>query len=517
MKKFIYILLFFCIFLLGCNNTNNKNKEVEVLYYKTTESEPLKYTITDGLFVLTNEMMTRSGYTFTGAFNSYNGGSMFYNSQGEQLLEIKKNVILYAQWDPIEVKFLFDAMEGSLSEGDSTKLYLYDSEITNLPIPTLEGYDFVGWFDSNDLQCTDSFGNALEQFKILNYQNYSINEEKEINLYAKYKVKICTITFDFQDGSYYYEKLEYPYNTMVDKNQFPALVDDGNKRMLGWSTHPVEMLEMNWEIKDNITLYAVWEYYKNILLYDDSELVDEIEVIMNKDQIELPVLERDGYIFDGWYSDVNFNGPVITKISYGSNFDCLYAKWSLIRYKVSYYGYDEKLIQTNTYLYNDSFELIDCPNFLDQNMMFDCWNVQNGKLIGKELKSGANVSNLSITNDEEIILKAKYVKYYQLTVKEINKGGTFYINEGRIVDTEKEEIIEVRDLYQKSYNIEKKIFIYNELYRLNFVLNEDSKNVELTKELEEDKNDLELGKLYILQRKLKEAEEQFLNLQKHPD
>ena len=47
----------------------------------------------------------------------------------------------------------------------------------------------------------------------------------------------------------------------------------------------------------------------------------------------------------------------------------------------------------------------------------------------------------------------------------------------------KEEIIEVRDLYQKSYNIEKKIFIYNELYRLNFVLNEDSKNVELTKDI----------------------------------
>lgn len=47
----------------------------------------------------------------------------------------------------------------------------------------------------------------------------------------------------------------------------------------------------------------------------------------------------------------------------------------------------------------------------------------------------------------------------------------------------KEEIEEVKELYLKSYNVSKKIIVFNEIYRLNFVLNKDELNIPLVEDL----------------------------------
>ena len=44
----------------------------------------------------------------------------------------------------------------------------------------------------------------------------------------------------------------------------------------------------------------------------------------------------------------------------------------------------------------------------------------------------------------------------------------------------REEILELKDLYEKAFNLNPEIFIYNELYRLNFILNKDEENLKLT-------------------------------------
>lgn len=46
-----------------------------------------------------------------------------------------------------------------------------------------------------------------------------------------------------------------------------------------------------------------------------------------------------------------------------------------------------------------------------------------------------------------------------------------------------EEIIEVRNLYLKAFNLSKQVFIFNEIYRINYVINEDQNNLDIVNEM----------------------------------
>ncbi len=81
---------------------------------------------------------------------------------------------------------------------------------------------------------------------------------------------------------------------------------------------------------ENITLNAQFAYYTyTIEFYDKTVVYDDLEIEYTIDSIiNLPIPEKAGYEFLGWYEDYNFNSEVTTKINKGTTgAKTFYARW----------------------------------------------------------------------------------------------------------------------------------------------------------------------------------------------
>ena len=130
----------------------------ETLYTKTTDNDytvfTLKYTVTfnsnggsdvDSIQVPYNTAIgelpvpTKEGYEFAGWFTDLSGG--------EKITEdtvITTNVTYYAKWNLIDYNITLNLMGGGVS-GEYKQTYTILDSNFDLPVPTKEGHEFLGW------------------------------------------------------------------------------------------------------------------------------------------------------------------------------------------------------------------------------------------------------------------------------------------------------------------------------------------------------------------------------------
>ena len=90
------------------------------------------------------------GYTFQGWFTEAEGGEKITD---ETKVTNKEAHTLYAHWKKTAVassKISFDAGEGSISSGDSSKTVRQGDAYGSFPSVSRTGYDLLGWFTSPD-------------------------------------------------------------------------------------------------------------------------------------------------------------------------------------------------------------------------------------------------------------------------------------------------------------------------------------------------------------------------------
>ncbi|MBO5711342.1 MAG: InlB B-repeat-containing protein, partial [Acholeplasmatales bacterium] len=89
-------------------------------------------------------------------------------------------------------------------------------------------------------------------------------------------------------------------------------------------------------IESDVTLYAKWTALNYNIIYNNNGHGQSVnQDFSNKLPNNLPVLNEDGYEFNGWYTD----SALTTKAEGGSIINentTLYASWTLITYKVTY-------------------------------------------------------------------------------------------------------------------------------------------------------------------------------------
>ena len=98
-------------------------------------------------------------------------------------------------------------------------------------------------------------------------------------------------------------------------------------------------------ITADVTLTAKWTpvEYKITYTLNDGSLPDgtanPTSYTVESDKITLPTPTRDYYTFSGWYDNKDFNGDPITSIDPTATHAnvTLYAKWTPIEYKITYY------------------------------------------------------------------------------------------------------------------------------------------------------------------------------------
>ncbi|MBE5737753.1 MAG: hypothetical protein E7348_05070 [Clostridiales bacterium] len=198
--------------------------------------------------------------------------------------------------------------------------------------PTMEGYDFVGWF--LDEQCSVEY--KFDQ---------PFNEDTV--LYAKFIEKEYTITFTI-DGieneiTYKWSQTPSVENPKKDGFVFKAWCLDEAL---------TESYEFTAPVKENLTVYAKFApAYKVQYVITDSE---QSEIVETENET-IPIKPKDpvveGYNFEGWFLDQEFT------VQY--NFDSvlepettIYAKLVEKEYKVTYMvGGTETMLFENTYKY----------------------------------------------------------------------------------------------------------------------------------------------------------------------
>ncbi len=90
-------------------------------------------------YAICTEVPSRTGYTFGG----WSDGTNTYRAD-ETITNVQANITLTAQWQANTYTVTFDPNGGNVTP--TTVDYTYDGAVVAMPIPTHDGFGFVGWY-----------------------------------------------------------------------------------------------------------------------------------------------------------------------------------------------------------------------------------------------------------------------------------------------------------------------------------------------------------------------------------
>ncbi len=241
--------------------------------------------------------------------------------------------------ESVEIKF--ESNGGSTISTITNKEQL---DFDNLPMPTKEGYTFMGWFVDSELT-KDIESNRPEYLKF--------------TLYAKWLINDYVITFD-SDGGSIVESITVPYNTSVN---LPTPTKE-NYVFQGWCLSsalddPIISITMP---ANDITLLASWEeiVYQVTFNSNGGSEVNSQDVIINHTATIPTPPTKTGYEFMGWYTDDDLINPFhfTTEITHHLT---LYAKWQIKQFTITFVSGAEIAVTSITADYNKSITAPDVP------------------------------------------------------------------------------------------------------------------------------------------------------------
>ena len=262
---------------------------------------------------------TRDGYRFDGWYDAKTGGTQFVTSGTYNVAEDKT---LYARWTVESYDITF---ANSTQAGAS---YVFGA---TLPVPTQNGKIFVGWYMESTF--ATAVGNTVPDLG-----DYG----DEVTLYAKWTDVIYTLTLD-ADGGTLFGQDSFAFNLKFnDTLALSAFVPEkAGHTFLGWKKSGesgyTSSVTVDTAFGDSLTLTAVWA--KDITLafdldYETTEILDSIVTSVGASLTLPEPNERDGYTFDGWYTEKNGGGRRVTDgvlADLGTDAGAtvtLYAKWT---------------------------------------------------------------------------------------------------------------------------------------------------------------------------------------------
>ena len=263
------------------------------------KAEPI--TVTFGREIGELPEPTRDGYTFIGWFDE-NGEKVLPGST----YQIASDSVLTARWSQYAFTVTLDPNGGTVNP--TTVRVEMDAPVGTLPVPTRNGYTFIGWFDAD--------GNEYTAETIF-------AAEADITLTARWEANTYTVTLD--DGT---EKTTITVTFGQPIGELPVPTKNGHT-FGGWfdadgNEYTAETL---FAAEADITLTARWEANTYTVTLDDGTEKTTITVTFGQPIGELPTPTRDGHTFDGWYDE---NGEKVTEDTVVTRDMTVTAKWEAI-------------------------------------------------------------------------------------------------------------------------------------------------------------------------------------------
>ena len=181
---------------------------------------------------------TNAGYTFNGW---YIDGSLVYSGSVYDIQMPAENVVIEAKWTPNVYTVTLDVNGGVALAEDFVNI-TFNSKAT-LPVPTREGYDFVGWH-LDDEKITGSDGELISVWS---------KADGEITLHAEWDAKKYRIT---------YTNCNSISSVLVKYGEAYSLPTPSNRKydiFTGWSYDGSTYTDSITMPAQDITLSAMWD------------------------------------------------------------------------------------------------------------------------------------------------------------------------------------------------------------------------------------------------------------------
>lgn len=258
---------------------------------------------------------TKSNYTFD-IWSTTAGETTAFDFN----TSINAETTVYAVWIADTYKIVLDTNEGTINKGEITS-YTYGTGAMLPTDVTKPGYTFSGWYDNKDLT-----GNAITSI--------TSSDSGDKTYYAKWTKdppSEYTITFVNFDGTILQSK-NVPVNTIPAYSGTEPTKPQDDKytyTFSGWD--PKLSAVIGFETYTAQFTAAARAY--NVILNANEGTINSgnITIYTYGTSTALPTdLQRDGYIFDGWFDNFDCTGNAVTEISSTDTGDKVYyAKWTI--------------------------------------------------------------------------------------------------------------------------------------------------------------------------------------------
>ena len=361
---------------------------------------------------LTKNQFTKEGYSFVEWNTEINGNGKAYSDEEEVINLVKENdenFVLYAIWEINKYTVTFD------TDGGTSIAPIIDNYGTKIDMPndpTKIGHKFLGWYINKEL--TEEF-----DFTSATIPN------RDVVIYAKWKVNSSTIAFDTNGGSpitaitkNYGEVVTAPADSVKEGYTFAGWYSDkGLLNEYVFTTMPSK----------GITVYAKWIPNNYTIKFNSNGGVG-IKEDINTNYDETIVLKnpftKEGYTFNSWNTKEDgtgtkySNNESVTKLITSGDIT-LYAIWEANSYKVIFNSNDGEGTMSSQELKYGVSSNLNTVIFTKEGHTFNSWNT---KIDGTGVKYLNNENVINMTTKESITLYAIWdVNTY--TVKFDSNGG----------------------------------------------------------------------------------------------
>ena len=309
-----------------------------------THTNPATYTIETPTISFSAPTKSRTGYTF----KNWNPSSIAKGSTN--------NKTITAQWTANTYTVSFDQQSGT--GGTASVTATFDAAMPTISTPTRTGYTFGGYYSEKN-------GGGTQYYKADGTSANIWNKTVATTLYAKWNANSYTVQFNANGGigSMANQAFTYDAAQNLSTNTFTRT----GYTFAGWNTnadgtgtsYTNSQSVRNLTAVNNgiVTLYAKWTANTYTVTLDPqggTGSSSTTNATFNAVMQSITPPTRDGYIFDGYYSESNGQGKKYYNAdgSSANNWDkenaTLYAKW--VEYAKCIF-FKNNLNWTNIYVY----------------------------------------------------------------------------------------------------------------------------------------------------------------------
>lgn len=263
---------------------------------------------------------------------------------GEEFVMPYHDTVLYAVWEGVEYKLIYDANGGTNAPatqvgdcGDILKI--------SKNVPTREGYEFKGWSENDKATTADTKYNGGKNFLV---------PEHDTTIYAVWTPAPYKLIYDANGG-----KDAPDTQTGTTGSTLTVSSDEPTREgytFKGWNeSRTATTPDTNYDggstytvPPHDTTVYAVWERNEYSLIYDENGGKEGTAPDTQTDYFEETITvssgkpTREGYTFKGWNEsktatapDTNYNGG--SKYTVPAHDTTIYAIWTPNPYKLIYH------------------------------------------------------------------------------------------------------------------------------------------------------------------------------------